>query len=451
LGLNNILVGLVGTSEKLVSNFAGFSAAIGTLLAIKFLPPILIALRSAIIGVGAGFNFAATAARLFQASATLGLSLAIGFVVQKLVELRQQTNNLGELFEVVGLKIENTVRSAILASIVAITNAFEALPSALQRFLPSLDSLSGVVNAQNSIIVENEARIRQLTNTQTEAASSTRNLAGEIEGLQAKLTEASQFDSAGLNADLQNASSGLDSANQKVSNLTNNIQTIPDKSIPVFTALKRIGFGFSSIADNSQSARDSIVNDLGILGQSANQLGDTIRNTIGNGVVRAFSAFGAALAKGQDAFDALGKSILSTLGDLAIQIGKFIVLSSTGFSFIPGSQFSIGGIAAGTALIALGGAIKALAGQGDTGGGVGAGAGGGGINEPGGDQGLPNPEPIADAVNERQEPGTQVNVNVQGDVLDSDETGLRIADLLNKAINDQGVQVRTRTGGEALA
>jgi len=40
-------------------------------------------------------------------------------------------------------------------------------------------------------------------------------------------------------------------------------------------------------------------------------------------------------------------------------------------------------------------------------------------------------------------PTTTIEVNIQGDVLDSDQTGLRIVDLLNSAFDKQGVQVRT--------
>lgn len=43
----------------------------------------------------------------------------------------------------------------------------------------------------------------------------------------------------------------------------------------------------------------------------------------------------------------------------------------------------------------------------------------------------------------QSKPGTAIEVNIQGDVLDSDQTGLRIVDLLNSAFDKQGVTVTT--------
>jgi hypothetical protein len=43
---------------------------------------------------------------------------------------------------------------------------------------------------------------------------------------------------------------------------------------------------------------------------------------------------------------------------------------------------------------------------------------------------------------ERQAPNTEVVVNIQGDVLDSDESGMRIVDILNTAFDKKGVSLR---------
>jgi len=102
----------------------------------------------------------------------------------------------------------------------------------------------------------------------------------------------------------------------------------------------------------------------------------------------------------------------------------------------------IGVIAAGAALIAVGTAIKSFSG--------GPGSGNSATPSPGtpggspiqtssvgGDMSLPGSEQI-----ERQKPNTEVSITIQGDVLDSEESGLRIVGIINKAFDKQGVIIK---------
>ena len=92
--------------------------------------------------------------------------------------------------------------------------------------------------------------------------------------------------------------------------------------------------------------------------------------------------------------------------------------------------------AAGLGLVLFGTALKASVGGGganaSSGGGV---ASGGGLESPG-TPAVDNPQTVA------QEPTTKVNVVINGSVLDSDESGLRIVELINTAFDKQGVTVR---------
>jgi hypothetical protein len=155
------------------------------------------------------------------------------------------------------------------------------------------------------------------------------------------------------------------------------------------------------------------------------------------------------LINGGKAWNNFGSTVLGILGDLLINIGQSIIAASEAIKALalalsnPITGF-IGGLIAGAALIALGGALKALAGA-NAGGSSGsfspapAPTFGGGVTDVGGRQAtLPE---ISNEDRERQA-RQDVQVVIHGDVLDSDETGLRIVDLINKAFDKQGVTVR---------
>jgi hypothetical protein len=157
---------------------------------------------------------------------------------------------------------------------------------------------------------------------------------------------------------------------------------------------------------------------------------------IGNAAGQAFAAFGKALATGENGLKAFVKSFVASIGQIAIQQGTQFILTGIGYQFVPGFQgIGAGLIAAGATLAAFGGALSAVSGGG--GGGTASPAvGGGGLATDSFGQTLIQP-----STQEEREPRTEINVNVQGDVLDSDESALRITQLLQKAVNEQDVKV----------
>jgi hypothetical protein len=169
-------------------------------------------------------------------------------------------------------------------------------------------------------------------------------------------------------------------------------------------------------------------------------------NGLGTGVSSAFSAFGAALVKGENAMAAFGKAILGVIGDVAINLGNSFIAQGIAHSLNPLTPGAGAGlIGAGAALSLLGGAIKALGSGGvgatsqPTGGGVAAAP----TTEAVGGETVAAAEP---EVLEERVAGTAVNVNIQGDVLDSEQTGLRIVDMLNDAFDKQGVVLSNNAG-----
>lgn len=159
-----------------------------------------------------------------------------------------------------------------------------------------------------------------------------------------------------------------------------------------------------------------------------------------NTVVRGVSYIGDSLVKGTLGFEAFAGTVLGALGDLSIQIGTNLIAQGIGINALASALASLNGaaaIAAGATLVALGSALKAI------GGGLG-GAGTPAAGTPGGSPVATTPAtdtPIDQTVQERS-PQNDVTVNIRGDVLDSDETGLRIVDIINSAFDKQGVVIK---------
>lgn len=168
---------------------------------------------------------------------------------------------------------------------------------------------------------------------------------------------------------------------------------------------------------------------------SAAAVGRTLSTTFVTGFTQAFSAIGNALATGKNAFESFGDSIFKTLGSLAIQLGQFFILIGFGLLATQELLGLKGGaaIAAGVALQVFGGFLQGIGG----GGGDVAGAGGGGSAGGGGPAGAETPELNPEQLKNNQ----RVVVNIQGDVLDSDETGTRIAAILTEKFQAEGVDV----------
>lgn len=173
---------------------------------------------------------------------------------------------------------------------------------------------------------------------------------------------------------------------------------------------------------------------------TSNDIAKSLIGGFGNAAGSAFSAFGAALVKGENALKAFGKAFAAAIGQQMVTLGTRFILEGIAVSFSPflGGP-AVGGplIAAGAALATVGGTLGALlGGGGDAGGGGGVGAStGGGI---GNDGGFGDSTAQAE---ELEEPDTRVAITIQGDVFDSDETGLRISQILEQASLNQNVTV----------
>lgn len=163
-----------------------------------------------------------------------------------------------------------------------------------------------------------------------------------------------------------------------------------------------------------------------------------VSSIIKGGIVRGISGgiqnIVKALAGGQNAFANFGKFLLSTFGDLAIQLGQFFIAQGIAVEALK-SISGTGAIAAGAGLIALGTLLKSFA---DSGGGASAGASGGGSAGVAGfgtqaGAGELSSELADPSARERAEPQTSVAVNVQGSLVQQEELGKFIADTLSES------------------
>jgi hypothetical protein len=197
------------------------------------------------------------------------------------------------------------------------------------------------------------------------------------------------------------------------------------------------GISFQNVVDAMNDAKNKII-------ISADEIAKNLNTSFIGGVTSAFSAFGGALAKGENFFLAFGKAVLGAMGQLLIQFGGMLVAVGIGLSTVP-FLFGLQGpaaITAGIAAIIAGGALMALAGGAGKSAPAtsGASAGGGGVASG-------TSSPIGDSASsltkvERKEPETKINVNIAGSVLGDKRTlGREIADAINEAFGSDGITI----------
>ena len=191
----------------------------------------------------------------------------------------------------------------------------------------------------------------------------------------------------------------------------------------------------ASVAETIKQSNEEAV-------KSTKKTNDQISNILLNGIVQttsfALEKIGASLRQGSGAFSNFGGTILSIIGDVAIQIGQTLIKIGIGIDALRASLATLSGgvaIAAGVGLIALGGFLKSF-GPGLAGAGTG---GAGGAFGPAETLTRPNDELLEDEKEERKKQDSRVTLNVQGSIFDTKETGTQIAKILSDSFGSQGV------------
>lgn len=150
-----------------------------------------------------------------------------------------------------------------------------------------------------------------------------------------------------------------------------------------------------------------------------------------------------SLAKGEDVFANFGKFLLTTFGDLAIQLGSFFIAQGIATTALFKVNPPAAIIAAGAGLVALGAILKSFGGGGGaSASGVGTGGGGSSPTEAGISTGGTAQTALAEPTIAQATPQTNVTVNVQGFVnSDKDELGRFIADTVTGNFERQGTRI----------
>ena len=206
------------------------------------------------------------------------------------------------------------------------------------------------------------------------------------------------------------------------------LKTIQDQSnFDSLSGFQQVSSGFVMMA---QGAADAASEFSLSASKSFKDLGKQAFTSITQGIGGAFAAYGAALRKGENAGDAFVESTLKMFGSLAVNIGTyFVALGAAKLFGTPQDKVdAIPLMSAGAALAVLGGFLGATTAGPETGGGI--------ASSPSSSTELTPAESLT-----RQQPGTSVSLTVQGNILDSDESGSRIVALINSAFDKKGVVI----------
>jgi len=182
----------------------------------------------------------------------------------------------------------------------------------------------------------------------------------------------------------------------------------------------------------ADALKDTTENNVAGQITSLKKLNTAFNQVLARGISTGIQNITNAVIKGKNAFEALGKNILSVIGDLAIFIGQFLIATSLAkIEFL--SADPTGGLAVGAGLVALGAVLKSIGGAGGLTGGAGAGA-TGAVDA----VGVATTD-IAD--DEDVERGTMVTINVEGTILDPVGTATQIAELLTEITDSNDIVV----------
>jgi hypothetical protein len=168
--------------------------------------------------------------------------------------------------------------------------------------------------------------------------------------------------------------------------------------------------------------------------QTSREMGQALFQGIGQGAGSAFAAMGKAIHDGTDMLKAFGDALLSAIGEASIQLGTNFILQGAAYTWA-GMPNGPPLMAAGAALATFGGVLSAAGG--------GRPAVGSTSMNPGRTSAVDfGDDTDFDTEMQERRADTQISVNINGDVLDSDETGLRIVDILNRSFDKQGTTIK---------
>ena len=188
------------------------------------------------------------------------------------------------------------------------------------------------------------------------------------------------------------------------------------------------------VLDKTPDKLDKTDKKLTKLEKTGKALANDFNSAMVRGVSGGIQTVINSIGKGEDAFKNFGKFVLGVIGDMAIKMGETLILAGLGIDALKG----LGGaaaVAAGVGLVAIGTIIKNASGGAPS---VGSGGGDGGVSDAtdvaDDNEDFTSPEEV-----ERTAPSTNVEVIVQGSLIEQEELGTFITETLNESFGKQGV------------
>lgn len=168
---------------------------------------------------------------------------------------------------------------------------------------------------------------------------------------------------------------------------------------------------------------------------------NAFKNQLANGIAGGVQNIVNSLMTGQNVFQNFGKFVLSTMGDMAVSLGQMFILKGLAIDAIKGLAGGVA-VAVGISLVALGQIMKTWSGSGTSSASTASSASSSSTATPAysSADGTTSATTTSTATTKEEEK-TAVTVNVHGSVYDSNETGMRIVDLINEAIGKNGAKV----------
>ncbi len=197
---------------------------------------------------------------------------------------------------------------------------------------------------------------------------------------------------------------------------------------------------FTFAEDKTLSLQDQIKSTNELMKKFAKDSAASLRDGLARGAGQAFAAFGKAIATGEDALSSFAKALFKSIADQAVALGTNFILTGTAMLFSPNPADNAKApflIKSGAALAAFGGFMGGLSGGGAGGAASGGTQGNTGIGE--GNIPVTNEVASPDIEQERVQPGTNVQVVVQGSLVQQEELGEFITRTLNESFGKQGV------------
>lgn len=226
--------------------------------------------------------------------------------------------------------------------------------------------------------------------------------------------------------------------------------TATEQSVYTQANIQGTGSALMEWSDVFKQSYDELNNKLGMtqdnimltndkMKQFVKESSVALRDGFARGAGQAFAAFGAAIAKGENALDSFTKVLFKTIADQAIALGTNFMLTGAAMMFSPNPADNAKApflIKSGAALAVFGGFLGATAGAGGGTGGSTAGNTGVGAGNVDMRNDVASPESINE---ERMKPQTNVSIQVNGSLVQQEELGEFITRTLNESFGKQGV------------